>query len=71
MELAAMIRFYTSVDCPQCDEPVLSGPNGTMLEHDGLPVIPSTMFEQETFSCENEDCGYQFGTGELDMEGLV
>lgn len=68
MEPAAMNRSYLSIDCPECDEPVLDGPVGTTLMHDGLPVVPSTMFEQETFQCENEECGHRSGIGELDRE---
>lgn len=50
--------------CPSCDEEVYAGVNITFLEHQGLPVVPVSMFEQEKFMCE---CGARIYTGELDF----
>lgn len=58
------MKFYASVECLNCDEPIYLGPCLTLLEHQGLPVIPSMTFEMEKFPCS--ECGAMNYVGELD-----
>lgn len=68
MEPAIMMRYYVLWDCPECGEEVYDGPNGTTLEHGGLPVFSAITVEQERVTCQNEECGVTFYSGELDLE---
>ena len=60
------LRFYASMDCPDCAEPMYAGVNISNLDHQGRPVVPVEMFEQETFECST--CEHKIYTGEMPCE---
>lgn len=55
--------YYIEWECPSCDETNYSGINRTLIEHNGLPVIPIGIGEQESYECEH--CGKTMYTGEM------
>ncbi len=63
-----MIKFYLSMECPNCNTEIVFGPHGTTLECEGLPVIPFDFASQMTIDCEK--CGAVNYTGDLGEETL-
>lgn len=61
-----MSTFYLLVQCGNCDEDIYSGPNLTLIEHNGLPAITWDLAACESFDCPN--CGAQNYTGDFEIE---
>jgi len=59
------MRFYLSMECEGCDETVHTGPVMTLIERNGLPVIPYDIAAQESFYCD--ECGTDHHTGDFDV----
>lgn len=58
-------NFYMLVQCPGCDEEIHLR-MVSLLDHNGLLVVPADMIEQTRVDCEN--CGGTAYYGELDCE---
>lgn len=59
-----MLTFYLLLACPRCDTDIHFGPCVTLLEHDGLPVVPTDMAGQTAADCP--ECGARTYIGDLD-----
>lgn len=59
------MRFLLSYPCGSCDETVYVGPALTLLEHDGLPVVPASVVETTSYVCDS--CGARSHVGDLDV----
>lgn len=59
-----MTKFYTAVECPECDTEVrdLCG----WMGEEEFPVVHLQIFACTGWICPN--CGCEFGTGDLDLE---
>jgi hypothetical protein len=53
------------MECKACGDDMFLGPVLTLLERNGLPVIPFDMAAQETFYCDG--CGTSHHTGDFDV----
>jgi hypothetical protein len=58
-------RLYISMECESCGDDMFIGPVLTLLERNGLPVIPFDMAAQETFRCDG--CSASHHTGDFDV----
>jgi hypothetical protein len=57
--------YYLSLECEVCDHTIYYGPCGTLLEHNGYPVVPLDVATQERLDCDN--CGAMHYVSELDV----
>lgn len=53
--------FYISIECGHCGQDIVSGPHATLLQSEGLPVIPYDIADNCRFSCD--ECGADTSTG--------
>lgn len=60
------MRYYLAFYCGGCEATVYL-PCVTLLERGGTPVVPASVVEQESFTCD--ECGALNHTG--DLEGYV
>lgn len=61
------MRFYLLINCVECDEEIFDGPNLTLIEHDGSPVISFDIAAQTKFRCDA--CGAASYTGDFEVYG--
>ena len=59
-----MNGFYISFECMKCDQDAFYGPAVTLVERNGMPVIPADMLSQIRFDCP--ECGSTMSTGDFD-----
>lgn len=65
--------YLLHYECPKCEKDVYQRAIN-LVEEKGLPVFNLDDFSQTMMTCENTDekgdeCGYQFGTGDIEVLG--
>lgn len=60
-----ILEYYLLLECRSCDAEIYYGVCASLLEHNGLPVVPADSGTQTRFDCN--ECGAANYTGDLDV----